>query len=86
MTIRRWSESQAVLNDVNRTFERTVSNTTLVQSLDSGAECFQALASVFDRVLSGKSGPNTLALAGELEWDSPGTQAHDGQPVVSVRR
>ena len=70
--------SATVLNNVNDRFEKRFSNSIFVQCIDRDVGFFEAWVSVFDGVLNWKSRLSTIAIAGETEYGSAGTQPHEG--------
>ena len=77
--LRKTSKGSAtVLNNVNGRFEKRFSNSNLVQCVDRDGGFFEALVSVFDGGLNQDYRLSILALAGETECGSAGTQPHEG--------
>ena len=62
----------------NIVFEKRFTNSSFVQCIDRDVGFFEAWVSVFDGVLNWKSRLSTIAIAGETEYGSAGTQPHEG--------
>ena len=70
--------SATVLNNVNDRLKKRFSNSIFVQCIDRGVGFFEAWVSVFDGGLNRDCRLSILALAGETECGSAGTQPHEG--------
>ena len=70
--------SATVLNNVNDRFEKRFSNSIFVQCVDRGVGFFEAWVSVIDGGLNWGCRLSILALTGETEFGSAGTQPHEG--------